>query len=122
MTAFDFGRLKSALERSDAETLVSLYAEDAEMTIVDRDRPPREPLRLVGKPAIANFWQDVCSREMSHEVGQEVVGPDRAAFVERCLYPDGCNVLSAMTLELRGGLIVRHLTIQAWDEMSCTAA
>ena len=28
--------------------------------------------------------------------------------------------VSAMTVELRGGRIVRHLTVQAWDEASCS--
>ena len=71
---FDFAALRRALERSDAATLAALYAEDAEMTIVDRNRPPSAPMRLLGRPAIAGFWQDVCSREMTHAVGDEVVG------------------------------------------------
>lgn len=117
---FEFARLKRALEQSEAEVLAELYADDAEMVIVDRDRPPGAPMRLAGKPAIDAFWRDVCSREMTHRVGHEVVGPDRVAFVEECVYPDGCKVMSAMTLDLRNGRIVRHLTVQAWDEVSCS--
>ena len=117
---FDFATLKRALERSDAAAILGLYAEDAEMTIVDRNRPPSAPLRLVGRPAIEEFWRDVCARDMTHAVGEEVVAPGRAAFVERCAYPDGCHVVSAMTLELREGRIHRHLTVQAWDEVSCS--
>jgi ketosteroid isomerase-like protein len=120
--AFDFAAMKRALERSDAETLAALYAEDAEMEIVDRNRPPSSPMRLIGRDAIAGFWRDVCLREMTHAVGEEVVGAARAAFVERCAYPDGCNVVSAMTLELRDGRIRRHLTVQAWDEVSCSTS
>jgi ketosteroid isomerase-like protein len=116
---FDFAALKHALEHSDAEALVALYEEDAEMEIIDRDRPPSAPMRLVGRPAIAAFWRDVCAREMTHAVGEDVTAPGRAAFVERCAYPDGCHVVSAMTLELRDGRIRRHLTVQAWDEVSC---
>src|SRR5690349_4664256 len=100
---FDFVRLSRALEQSDAAVLAELYADDAEMVIVDRDRPPSAPMRLEGKNAIGAFWHDVCSREMTHRVGHEVVGSDRVAFVEECAYPDGCNVLSAMTLDLRNG-------------------
>lgn len=118
--SFEFEHLRRALEQSDAAALDELYADDAEMVIVDRDRPPGAPLRLAGKTAINAFWRDVCSREMTHRVGHEVVGSDRVAFVEECAYPDGCNVLSAMTLDLRNGRIVRHLTVQAWDEVSCS--
>ena len=118
--SFDFGRLKSALERSDVDIVVDLYADDAKMTIVDRDRPPSSPMVIAGKRAIAAFWRDVCSRDMTHKVAHEVVGDDRIAFVEECLYPDGCRVFSSMTLGLRNGRIVDHLTIQAWDEVSCS--
>lgn len=120
--SFDFADLKRALEQSDADTLARLYADDAEMVIVDRNRPPSSPMTLSGRDAIAAFWRDVCSREMTHRVGQEVVGTDRAAFVEECAYPDGCHVMSAMTLDLRGGRIARHLTVQAWDEVSCATS
>ena len=121
-TPFEFSRLRHALEQSDADVLAGLYADDAEMVIVDRDRPPGAPMRLAGKPAIDAFWRDVCSREMTHRVDHEVIGSDRIAFVEECLYPDGCKVLSAMTLDLRDGRIARHLTVQAWDEVSCSTS
>ena len=117
--AFDLAALKHALERSDADTIVALYDEDAEMEIIDRNRPPSAPMRLVGRPAIEAFWRDVCSREMTHAVGETISDAHRAAFVERCAYRDGCHVVSAMTLELNGGRIRRHLTVQAWDEVSC---
>ena len=113
--------LKRALETSDADHLLGLYDEQAELAVVDRHRPPSAPLRIVGKPAIAAFWRDICAREMTHRVANEVLGPDRLSFVEECLYPDGCRVMSAMVLDLDGGRIRRHLTIQAWDEVSCTA-
>jgi SnoaL-like domain len=120
--AFDFGGLRRALEQSDADALITLYAEDAEMTIVDRNRPPSAPMRLTGKNAIAEFWRDVCARDMTDRVGHEVVGADRAAFVDECGYPDGCAVMSAMTLDLYAGRIVRHLTVQVWDEVSCATS
>jgi ketosteroid isomerase-like protein len=117
--AFDLAALAHALEHGDADAIAALYAEDAEMEIVDRNRPPSAPMRLVGRPAIAAFWRDVCAREMTHAVGEAICDGRRAAFVERCAYPDGCHVVSAMTLELQGGQIRRHLTVQAWDEVSC---
>lgn len=119
MPGFDFPKLKQALEGSEAEPLLELYADDAKMVIVDRDRPPGAPLVLDGKVKIAEFWRDVCAREMTHKVTHAVAGGDRVSFVEECLYPDGCRVMSAMTLGLRQGCIVHHLTIQAWDEVSC---
>ena len=102
LAGFDFAALRRGLERSEAETLIGLYAEGAEMTIVDRNRPPSAPMRLLGREAIAAFWRDVCARDMTHAVRHEVLGERRVALVESCAYPDGCHVMSAMTLDLDG--------------------
>ncbi len=116
MSGFDLVQMKQAMEGADAAALGRLYAEDADMTIVDRDHPPGAPLRVNGRAAILAFWEDVCGRAMTHRVGREAIGSDRVAFVEECAYPGGCNVIAAMTLELREGQIARHLTVQAWDQ------
>ncbi|HYG89498.1 MAG TPA: nuclear transport factor 2 family protein [Azospirillum sp.] len=121
MATFDFDALKQAVEHSDADTLVRLYADDAEMVVIDRDRPPSAPMTLAGKDAIAAFWRDVCGRAMTHHIEREVVGPDRVSYVEECAYPDGCHVTAAMTLDLRDGRIARHLTVQAWDETGASS-
>jgi ketosteroid isomerase-like protein len=120
-TAFVCKELKRAMEQSDAAALVSLYAEDAEMTVVNRERPPSAPMKLAGRAAIEAFWRTVCGRDMTHRVGHEVIGPDHVAFVEECAYPDGCHVMAAMSLDLRGGRIIRHLTVQAWDAAKSAA-
>jgi hypothetical protein len=121
-TQFDTNRLSQALEKSQADVLCDFYAADAKMTIIDRDRPPSTPLVIQGKDKIAEFWRDVCGREMTHKVDHLVAGNERVSFVEECRYPDGCRVMSAMTLKLRDGRIVEHLTVQAWDEVSCAPA
>lgn len=120
-TSLDVKELKRALEQGDTAALVGLYAEDAEMTIVDCEHPPSAPMKLTGRAAIEAFWRDVCGREMTHRVGHEVSGPDRIALVEECTYPDGCRVMATMTLDLSGGRIARHLTVQAWDGASTAA-
>lgn len=121
-TAFNLKELKRALENGDSAALVSLYADDAEMTVVDFLHPPSAPVKVTGKAAIAAFWRDVCGRDMTHRVEHEVAGPNRISFVEECAYPDGCHVMAAMTLELSGGRIARHLTVQAWDGASTATA
>ena len=106
---FEFAILTHALEQNEPDILTALYADDAERVVVNPVRPP----------ALIAFWRDVYSRQMAHRVGERVVGPERIAFVVECVYPDGYNILSAMTLDLWDGRIVRHLTIRAWDEVSC---
>ncbi len=112
----DFGALRRGIEDLDAEALIGLYAEDAEMRIVNRNATPSYPSLLCGREAIAGHLRDVCGRAMTHKVENEVVGEDRAAFTETCEYPDGTKVLAAITLEVRDGRISRHTQVEAWDE------
>ena len=85
----DFETLRRALEERDAETLIGLYADDAELRIVNRNTTPSSPRQLHGKEEISEYLRDVCSREMTHHVEDEVVGESRIAFNEACEYPDG---------------------------------
>ena len=112
----DFEVLRRAIEDRDAETLAGLYADDAEVITVNHNTTPSSPNVLRGKEEIGEYLRDVCSREMTHRVENEVVGEDRIAFQEACEYPDGTRVLGAQTLELRDGKIVRHVNVEAWDE------
>ncbi|MDH3227882.1 MAG: nuclear transport factor 2 family protein [Thermoleophilia bacterium] len=115
-TTFDFELLREAIEQANESSLVGFYADDAEMQVIDKDRPPGSPLVLHGKSEIGELYRDICSRAMTHEVQDPVLTPDRVAFNEACRYPDGLRVLSANTLDLHGGKIVRHRLVQAWDE------
>lgn len=115
-TAFDVEALRRAVEERDAETHVGLFADDAEMIVVDRSNPPSSPLRLKGKAAIREFVTDIAGRDMSHRLENTVVGDASAAYTEACEYPDGTRVLCAAVLELDGGRIVRQVGVQAWDE------
>jgi nuclear transport factor 2 (NTF2) superfamily protein len=112
----DFETLRRAIEGRDADTLVGFYADDAEVLTVNRNTTPSFPQLLRGKERISEYLRDVCAREMTHRVENEVVGEDRIAFLEACEYPDGVRVLGAQTLELRDGKIVRQVNVEAWDE------
>jgi hypothetical protein len=96
--------------------LIGLYADDAELRIVNKSTPPSSPRELDGKEEIAEYLRDVCAREMTHRIEDEVVGGNRVAFKEACEYPDGIKVLTAMTLDVRGGKVVRQVNVEAWDE------
>lgn len=114
--ALDFEALRRAIEGRDAETLIGFYADDAEVLTVNRNTTPSSPQVLRGREEIAEALRDVCAREMTHRVENEVVGEERISFQEACEYPDGIRVLGAQTLELRDGKIVRQVNVEAWDE------
>jgi hypothetical protein len=112
----DFEAMRHAIENLDAEALISLYADDAEMSIVNRYTTPSSPKVLSGKEEITEYLRDVCGRAMTHRIENEVVSEERAAFNEACEYPDGTRVLCAATLQVRDGKIVRQVNVAAWDE------
>jgi nuclear transport factor 2 (NTF2) superfamily protein len=108
----DFEVLRRAIEGRDAETLAGFYADDAEVLTVNRNSTPSSPNVLRGKEAIAEYLRDVCAREMTHRVENEVLDEGRIAFQEACEYPDGVRVLGAETLEVRDGKIVRQVNVE----------
>ena len=112
----DFEALRRAVKQGDADSLTGFYAEDAEMLTVNRNTTPSSPQVLRGKEQIAEHLADVCGRDMTHRIENEIVGQDRIAFNEACEYPDGLRVLTAATLDVRDGQIVRQVNVEAWDE------
>ena len=108
--------IKRAIEGRDGRTLASFYAEDAVLRVIDRNNPPSKPREVKGKSAIATFWDDVCSRAMTHKVDTSIAEGNRLAFTQACAYPDGAKVFCIAMLELKGGKISRQTVVQAWDE------
>ncbi len=107
--------LKTAIEGRDAAGLLSLYADDAVMRIIDRDNPPSRPRELKGRTAIGAFYDDVCSRAMTHKVEAGVSDGRRLAFTQACEYPDGTRVFCSAMIEIADGKIARQTNLQAWD-------
>jgi SnoaL-like domain len=114
--SLDFEAMRRAIEGSDYEALVSFYADDAELRLVNKNSTPSSPMVLRGKGEISEMLRDVCGRAMTHHVEDEILGENRVAFNEACEYPDGLKVLTATTLDLRDGMIVSQTNIEAWDE------
>jgi ketosteroid isomerase-like protein len=110
------GALKQAIESRDGRMLSSFYADDALLRIVDRNNPPSKPREVKGRSAITTFWDDICSRAMTHKVETSVADGNQIAFSQACAYPDGMKVLCLALCELKGGQIARQTVVQAWDE------
>jgi hypothetical protein len=72
--AFDLETLHGAIEESNAGTFAGLYAEDAELRVLNRKSPPGSPFVLRGREAISDYYENVCGRAMTHHIEREVVG------------------------------------------------
>ena len=114
-SGFDTETLRRAIEGQNAQTLLSLYADDAELRIVDRNTQPSHPKVMQGREQISEMLNDVYSRDMTHKLEQCVTQGDQVAFTESCEYPDGVKVLASSMVALRNGKIVDQTLLQEWD-------
>lgn len=112
----DGAGIKTAIEARDGRMLASFYADNAVLKVIDRNNPPSRPREVRGRSAIATFWDDICSRAMTHRVDVTVAEDNRLAFTQACAYPDGMKVFCAAVVELDNGRIVNQTIVQAWDE------
>ena len=121
MTALDPGfsldTLVRAIEARDAAAQIPLYAEHAEVQVIDPHHPPRAPMTLRGKRAIASWITDICSLNMSHRVVDLVEGGTLVAFTEEGRYRDGGKVLSTSTAVIEQGRITRQRVVLVWDDL-----
>ena len=113
---FKVEALLDAIEAADASAQIPMYADEAEVQVFDPHHPPRGPMSLRGKKAIAAWITDICSINMTHRVVDLVEGGHMLAFTEEGRYRDGARVVSTSTLELRQGLIRRQRVVLVWDD------
>lgn len=112
----DGAAIKKAIEGRDGKLLSSFYNDDALVRVIDRNNPPSKPREIRGRAAISTFWDDICSRAMTHKVDTTITEGDNLAFMQACAYPDGTKVYCAAMVELKNGRIARQTVVQAWDE------
>ena len=108
--------IKQAIEGRDGRMLASFYTDDALVRVIDRNNPPSKPREIRGKAGIDTFWDDICSRAMTHKVEVTIAEGNRLAFTQACTYPDGAKAFCLAMLELEGGRIAHQTVVQAWDE------
>ena len=112
---FDLDGLARAIEARDAAGQAAYYAPDAVLTAIDATTGPSNPSVLRGREAIGASLDDVCSRDMTHEVRFAVQSGDKGAISVGCRYADGLRVHCMATFQVRDGLIAEQTTVQAWD-------
>jgi SnoaL-like domain len=114
-TSLDLTMWWKAIESRDAEAQIPLYADDAVVTVVNPDHPPRYPITFRTRKAISSWIKDICALNMYHRVVDVVDGGDRVSFTEEGRYRDGAQVWSMSTVFLQNGLITRQRVVLVWD-------
>jgi ketosteroid isomerase-like protein len=114
-TGVDLDAMKRAIEARDADAQIALYADDAEVVVIDAMNPPSKPMKLSGKEAIADWVRDVTGRDMTHQVENVVADGDRISYSVACQYSTGERVQCMATLTVVDGKVARQDGVQAWD-------
>src|SRR5207253_70785 len=72
-SAFDVEALRRGVEERDAAALIGLYADGAELRLVDRQSQPGSPRTLRGRAQIAEYLEESCGRDMAHSLERVLV-------------------------------------------------
>jgi ketosteroid isomerase-like protein len=112
---FDVTAFVAAIEGRDAEGQVAAFSDDAELTVIDHEHPPSNPLVLRGSEALRAHFTDVCGRDMTHEVTTATATDDRLTVEVACRYADGTRVACLSVSRLGDGRITSQRGLQAWD-------
>jgi hypothetical protein len=114
-TPVDLAELSAAIERRDADGILRWYAEDATLTVLDRDHAPATPASYHGLDAIGEYYRDICGRNIAHRVSDAVVTATGLGYRQDCRYPDGTGVVCVTVAALQDGRIQRQTAVQVWD-------
>jgi ketosteroid isomerase-like protein len=106
-SGFDFPAFAAAVRAKDVPHWLDFYTDDAVWLEYKPTAPPSAPVRMAGRDTIGRYLAAVSASEVALEVGDEVVGPERAAFRVTCTLPDGRRILEHVIAHLRDGRIVR---------------
>jgi len=109
--------LRRAYEENAVDLALSLYAEHAQIHIVDHANPPDSPKVLRGTAQIARYLEHLHGQQVTHHVGAAlhdmVSGEGRIAFNVASWSTDGRKRLTAQTYEVHKGEIVYQTNVEA---------
>lgn len=106
-TTFDLSGLSKAIQSGDCRYQLALFADNAEVKIVDGAQPAAPLGVLRGKPAIEKWLGTMSSRAGRFRVRDAVASPGRVQYTEECSYRDGSELLLECTAEVCRGQISR---------------
>jgi hypothetical protein len=117
-------RIQRALEGSDLDALVEIYAEDATLEEVSSLSPPSHPTVVHGREAILGRLRDELLRDpvsgWSRQLEKSTLldgfeTDDAIAFTELRTYAAGDKVIAQHVAHKNGGRIDRDRMVIAWD-------
>src|SRR5512132_813967 len=114
-TSFDLAAFKRGYQEWDIEGLLELYADNVELTQIDRDNPPSSPRVRRGKDVFKGMFDHCAAAGVRATVENLVADQNRAAATITCEFPGGRKVVANSILETEDGRIVREREVLAGD-------
>jgi ketosteroid isomerase-like protein len=114
-SGIDLTSLVEAITSRDAAGVAAWYADDATLTLHDKDHPPAAPQVYAGREQIEAYFRDVCGRNVEHQVRDVVADGNGFAFAQDCRYPDGTAVVCVTVGAVQGDRIQHQTISQSWD-------
>ena len=108
---FDLDGLRRAIESGDAPYRTALYADTAELRIVDSDQPAQPPQILHGRSAIAGWIESMYGADDTHRVLESAADGEQIRVVEVRETTDGLHLVYATAAEVDRGQIIRETAI-----------
>jgi hypothetical protein len=106
-TKFDLDGLSYAVGAQNAGYQLALYADDAEVEIVDAENPA-VPIRVLrGKNDIREWLDSMASGAVRYQVTDAEAHQHQLRFTEECRYPDGSDLRYECRAEVYRGRITR---------------
>ena len=113
-TTFDLHGLIEAIESSNVDYQIALYAEHAEVQIADGDTVGQAPHVLTGRPAIARWIQSMARRDLSHHITYLHADRTSLSFVDELHGPAGMAAIDRCTADISAGQIKQQtVTVEA---------
>jgi ketosteroid isomerase-like protein len=113
--SFDVAAYRRAVEAKDVEAWLAFYADDAEWLEYQPGRPPANPRRYAGRDEIRAYLEYIRGEPEPLVVSDALTDGDRAWFALWMDLGEGRRFVEHCLLQLRDGLIVRHVDVEAWD-------
>jgi len=109
---FDLDGLRRAIESGDAHYLSGLYADGAEVRIVDSDHPADAPQILHGRPAIASWLASMYTPDDIRRVLESTADAEQISLVEERETVDGLRMVYAYSAAVDRGQITHETGVQ----------
>lgn len=106
-TSFDLSGLIHAIESSNSGYQIALYAEHAQVQIIDRDHSEPAPRIVAGRPAIARWIDDMAAPDIVHHIVDAKADRCSLNFLHELHSPDGTTIVHRFTGEIFTGQITK---------------